>query len=92
MIPYIVMVFVIGLPIFFSELFVGQFSGLGPIKAYRYLAPIFQGDYFGSRLFETSDIKIFKLIFRLRVLQFGGYFKRNHLLYGNFSLDYILLV
>lgn len=56
MIPYVVMVFVIGLPIFFSELFVGQFSGLGPIKAYRYLAPIFQGNYFRSRLFKSLDI------------------------------------
>lgn len=43
LVPYILMVLVIGLPIFFAELFVGQYSGLGPIKAYEYLAPIFHG-------------------------------------------------
>lgn len=41
--PYILMVFVIGLPIFFAELFVGQYGGLGPIKAYTRLAPFFHG-------------------------------------------------
>jgi SNF family Na+-dependent transporter len=45
LIPYIFMVFVIGLPIFFSELFVGQYSGLGPNKAYTNLAPLFQGEW-----------------------------------------------
>lgn len=39
------MVMVIGLPIFFSELFVGQYGGLGPIKGYTRLAPFFHGSY-----------------------------------------------
>lgn len=43
--PYILMVMVIGLPIFFSELFVGQYGGLGPIKGYTRLAPFFHGAY-----------------------------------------------
>lgn len=43
LIPYLIMVFVIGLPIFFAELFVGQYSGVGPIKAYGFLAPLFKG-------------------------------------------------
>lgn len=43
LVPYILMVFVIGLPIFFAELFVGQYGGLGPIKAYTRLAPFFHG-------------------------------------------------
>lgn len=37
------MVVIIALPIFFSELFVGQYSGIGPVKAYARLAPFFQG-------------------------------------------------
>lgn len=41
--PYALMVFVIGLPIFFAELVIGQFSGQGPIKAYTYIAPLFKG-------------------------------------------------
>lgn len=43
LVPYILMVFVIGLPMFLSELFVGQYSGLGPNQAYQYLAPFFHG-------------------------------------------------
>lgn len=43
LLPYLVMVFVIGLPIFFAELIVGQFSGVGPIKAYTFLSPLFKG-------------------------------------------------
>lgn len=45
LVPYILMVFVIGLPMFLSELFVGQYSGLGPNRAYEYLAPFFHGKY-----------------------------------------------
>lgn len=41
--PYILMVFVIGLPIFFAELFVGQYGGLGPIKSFARLSPFFHG-------------------------------------------------
>jgi len=31
------------MPILFAELIVGQYSGLGPIKAYEFLAPLFKG-------------------------------------------------
>lgn len=48
------MVFVIGLPIFFSELFVGQYSGLGPNKAYANLAPLFQGNNTKTLYRDTS--------------------------------------
>ena len=43
LIPYLLMVFVIGLPILFAELIIGQYSGLGPIKAYSFIAPVFKG-------------------------------------------------
>ena len=43
LLPYLLMVFVIGLPIFFAELIIGQYSGLGPIKAYSFIAPVFKG-------------------------------------------------
>lgn len=43
LVPYLLMVFIIGIPIFFAELFVGQYSGLGPIKAYSFIAPLFTG-------------------------------------------------
>ena len=43
MVPYIVMLFAMGLPIFFLELTIGQYSGLGPNKAFQRMAPIFHG-------------------------------------------------
>ncbi|CRL02312.1 CLUMA_CG015093, isoform A [Clunio marinus] len=43
LVPYILMVFLVGLPVFFAELFIGQYSGLGPIKAFQFLAPLFKG-------------------------------------------------
>ncbi|RWS06865.1 solute carrier family 6: member 5-like protein, partial [Dinothrombium tinctorium] len=42
-IPYIVMVFVVGLPLFLIELSLGQFSALGPAHVYKELCPIFKG-------------------------------------------------
>lgn len=46
LIPYFLAAIFIGLPIFFAELVVGQYTGLGPVKAYSYLAPFFRGIYF----------------------------------------------
>ncbi|XP_069668655.1 sodium- and chloride-dependent glycine transporter 2-like isoform X2 [Periplaneta americana] len=43
LVPYIIMLFTMGLPIFFLELVVGQYSGLGPNKAFQRMAPIFHG-------------------------------------------------
>lgn len=37
------MVFVVGLPIFFAELVYGQYSGLGAVKVFTYIAPFFKG-------------------------------------------------
>lgn len=42
-IPYIVMVLVVGLPVFFLELGLGQYSALGPIKVYANIAPMCKG-------------------------------------------------
>ncbi|CRK94128.1 CLUMA_CG007649, isoform B [Clunio marinus] len=43
LVPYLAMVLVIGLPLFFAELVIGQYSGLGPIKAFSYISPLFKG-------------------------------------------------
>jgi solute carrier family 6 amino acid transporter-like protein 5/7/9/14 len=43
LVPYIVMLFAMGLPIFFLELIIGQYSGLGANKAFQRMAPIFHG-------------------------------------------------
>ncbi|CAL1676905.1 unnamed protein product [Lasius platythorax] len=43
LIPFILMLFTMGLPIFFLELCMGQYTGLGPIKAFSRIAPAFHG-------------------------------------------------
>ena len=43
LVPYVIMLFFAGLPLFFMELAIGQYSGLGPTKVFGRMAPIFQG-------------------------------------------------
>lgn len=46
LIPYLIMLFVCGIPLFFMELSFGQFCGLGPVTAWR-AVPIMKGVGFG---------------------------------------------
>jgi SNF family Na+-dependent transporter len=43
LIPYFLAAVFIGLPLFFIELLTGQYSGVGPIKAFSFLSPLFKG-------------------------------------------------
>ena len=43
LIPYIIMLFGTGLPLFFMELALGQYAGQGPTKIFGRLAPAFKG-------------------------------------------------
>ena len=43
LIPYVIMLFIAGLPMFFMELVLGQYSRQGPIKVFGRIAPIFKG-------------------------------------------------
>lgn len=43
LIPFFVMLFVVGIPTFFLETALGQFTGLSPNYAFEKIAPIFQG-------------------------------------------------
>ncbi|KYM78572.1 Sodium- and chloride-dependent glycine transporter 2 [Atta colombica] len=43
LIPFILMLITMGLPIFFLELCMGQYTRLGPIKAFSRMAPAFHG-------------------------------------------------
>lgn len=43
LIPYFLAACFIGLPLFFVELLTGQYTGVGPIKAYTFLSPMFKG-------------------------------------------------
>ena len=42
-IPYFIMLFAAGLPIFFLEILLGQYSGVGPVKTFGHLVPILRG-------------------------------------------------
>lgn len=42
-IPYIIMIFLVGVPIILMETTIGQFTAMGPVHAYANLAPLFQG-------------------------------------------------
>ncbi|GJQ74717.1 hypothetical protein Trydic_g21568 [Trypoxylus dichotomus] len=43
LIAYIIMMIVMGMPIFLLELLMGQYTGIGPDQAFRRIAPIFGG-------------------------------------------------
>ncbi|XP_013404985.1 sodium- and chloride-dependent glycine transporter 1 [Lingula anatina] len=45
-IPYVIMLFMVGMPIFFLELALGQFSSSGPLTCFK-LAPLFTGVGYG---------------------------------------------
>ncbi|KAI1293823.1 Sodium- and chloride-dependent GABA transporter 2 [Halotydeus destructor] len=42
-IPYIIMIFLIGIPILLLETSLGQYTAMGPVHAYANLSPLFQG-------------------------------------------------
>lgn len=41
--PFLLMLVFIGLPIFYLELYIGQYTGLGPLKAFASISPFFTG-------------------------------------------------
>ena len=43
LIPFFLMLFLVGIPIFFLEISVGQFSGLASIDAFSKMVPLFKG-------------------------------------------------
>ncbi|XP_045534883.1 sodium- and chloride-dependent glycine transporter 1 [Papilio machaon] len=43
LIPFLLMMILIGLPLFFLELYIGQYTSLGPLKAFEAIAPFFSG-------------------------------------------------
>lgn len=48
LIPYVISLFVAGLPIFYLELSLGQYSSLGPNCIFGKIAPVMQGIGWGS--------------------------------------------
>ncbi|CAG2112286.1 unnamed protein product, partial [Medioppia subpectinata] len=57
LIPYLLLLFIIGRPMYYLELVLGQFSGRGPLKVWK-CVPAFKGIGF-AQLFSTSYVIIF---------------------------------
>ncbi|XP_059093331.1 sodium-dependent proline transporter-like isoform X1 [Tigriopus californicus] len=58
LIPYLIMLFFIGIPCFFMELALGQYSAMGPITIYANIAPIFAGLGFAN-FFASAVVAIY---------------------------------
>lgn len=43
LIPFFLMLFLVGIPIFFLEIAIGQFSGLASIDCFGKMVPLFKG-------------------------------------------------
>lgn len=46
LIPYLVVLTLIGRPMYYMEMALGQFSSRGTIKMYEKLSPVFKGNYY----------------------------------------------
>ena len=44
LVPYFIILFLLGMPCFLLELVVGQFSSMSPIVGYKNFAPAFKGE------------------------------------------------
>ena len=58
LIPYFLMLLFVGLPLFFMELVLGQYSGQGPAKVFGRISPIFKGIGF-SMVLATFFVSLY---------------------------------
>ena len=62
LIPYAIMIIVVGFPTFFLELALGQWSGLGPIKLYGRLSPALKGIGFGMAALALTSLTYYNVV------------------------------
>ncbi|CRK94126.1 CLUMA_CG007649, isoform C [Clunio marinus] len=82
LVPYLAMVLVIGLPLFYAELVIGQYSGLGPIKAFSFISPLFKGLGY-CVLFTTTFVSIYYMVIISWVLYYLWSSLFPSLIWGN---------
>ena len=89
LIPYIVMLFGTGLPLFFMELALGQYAGQGPTKLFGKLAPIFKGLGFSMLLVAFLVSIYYNMIIAWALYYLGNSFSSTlPWLNGTNSTDY----
>lgn len=57
LVPFFILLFLIGIPIFFLEVTIGQFSGLSSVHAFEKMVPLFKG-FFILRSFNDIEINL----------------------------------
>ncbi|KAM3865997.1 sodium- and chloride-dependent GABA transporter 2-like [Diretmus argenteus] len=62
LIPYVLFLFTCGIPIFFLELSLGQFTGQGGITCWRKICPSFEGLGYGSQLIMLYTVMYYIVI------------------------------
>ncbi|XP_072144482.1 sodium-dependent proline transporter-like [Dermacentor andersoni] len=74
LVPYIIINVLIGRPIYYVELLLGQFSGQGPLGAFR-MSPMFQGNAFGMMWGAFVTTIYYQMIITYAVLYLYHSFK-----------------
>ncbi|KAG1663868.1 Sodium- and chloride-dependent glycine transporter 2 [Nymphon striatum] len=62
LIPYVLMLVLAGLPLFFMELAIGQYSSMGPTLVFKEIAPLFQGLGFAMLVITTLVVIYYNMI------------------------------
>lgn len=57
MFPFVLMLLLLGLPLMFLELALGQYAALGPSVVFDRLCPLFHGKYLTSVIDKASLLK-----------------------------------
>ena len=60
-VPYFLMLFSAGLPVFFLEILLGQYAGVGPVKTFGRLVPLLRGLGYVSMVCRISFWKAQRL-------------------------------
>lgn len=88
LIPYIIMLFFAGLPLFFMELAIGQYISLGPNILFKRLAPILSGVGWGMVVIAFLTAIYFNVIISWSIFYIVDSFTTSTLPWGHCGNDF----